>query len=231
MNRYPFDAIIFDLDGTLIDTETPDFEACKTLFTEYGAILTVEHWADLIVGHMDGYDYLFEELIRQGNNGVAKTDLWKRHRQLWTEFLLSTQLMPGVDSLLPKLQTLGFRMAVATASDRKWAVRWLSHFDLLPYFPVVASSDDIIHNKPAPDVYLFAAAKLKVQPDRCLVFEDSVAGVRAAKGAGMTVIAVPSQVTKSLNFSQSDGIMHGLQNITLDWLNSLADIDRKTLTA
>ena len=75
MKPPPFDAIIFDLDGTLIDTETADYTACKLLFQEFGATLTLEYWAARIVGIVDGYDELFDELIQWSHNGITKADL------------------------------------------------------------------------------------------------------------------------------------------------------------
>lgn len=222
MNTPSFEAIIFDLDGTLIDTESPDFEACQMLYNEFGMTLTLEHWAEKIVGRMDGYNDLFQELVRFSHNGVTTDDLWQRLRHLWTITLQNVQLMPGVESLLPTLQAAGYSLGLATASDQKWTGRWLTHFNLWPYFQAVAHSDDITHNKPAPDVYLFAASQLGVQPNRCLVFEDSLVGVQAAKAAGMTVVAVPSRVTQTLDFSQADGIINGLQNVTVAWIQQLA---------
>lgn len=224
MPNIPFDAVIFDLDGTLIDTEHPDFEACRMLYAEFGLSLNLEHWADTVVGRMEGYNILFEELIGWHKNGLTKDGLRQRLRYLWDITLEDVQLMPGVEPLLAQLHTANYSLALATASDQKWAMRWLTHFDLLPYFRVVANSDCITHNKPAPDVYLFAARQLGVQPERCLVFEDSVVGVQAAKAAGMTVVAVPSHVTRSLDFSQADVVTDGLQAVTLDWIEKLKGV-------
>jgi beta-phosphoglucomutase-like phosphatase (HAD superfamily) len=106
-------------------------------------------------------------------------------------------------------------MGVATASDHQWAERWLSHFSLQSYFQVVATSSDVPNNKPAPDVFLFAAAQLGVPPERCLVFEDSLAGTQAAKAAGMKVIAVLNHANKALTFSAADVIIEGLEGLTL----------------
>ena len=77
------------------------------------------------------------------------------------------------------------------------------------------------HNKPAPDVYLSAATKLSVEPTKCLVFEDSPFGIRAAKTAGMTVVAVPNIATRNLYLSQADAIVPSLQNVTVDWIEAL----------
>jgi HAD superfamily hydrolase (TIGR01509 family) len=216
-----FDAIIFDHDGTLVDTESPDFLACKMLFDEFGVPLTLEGWAAKAVGVTDGYNDLFQDVIQNRNDGISQADLWRRLQELWKITYEQVELMPGVNRLIPELEQTGYRLGVATASNRQWADRWLAHFDLLPYFQVIATSDDVVHNKPAPDVYLYAATELGVPPERCLAFEDSVAGVQAAKAAGMTAIAVPSHVTKSLDFSQADGTVWGLDNVTIAWIKEL----------
>jgi beta-phosphoglucomutase-like phosphatase (HAD superfamily) len=221
MKPPPFDAIIFDLDGTLIDTETADYTACQLLYQEFGATLTLEYWAARIVGIVDGYDELFDELIQWSHNGITKADLWQRINQLWDLTLQDLTLMPGVKNLLQILHTAGYPLAIATASDRAWADRWLTHFGLGSYFQAIATGDNIVNNKPAPDIYLFAAAQLGVQPKACLVFEDSQAGTRSAKAAGMTVVAVPSPITQSLDFSQADEIIFGLQNVSVEWIEAL----------
>lgn len=218
MNYRPYEAIIFDLDGTLIDTEGPDFEACQMLCQEFGLRLTLNQWAEKIVGRLDGYDELFVELIQHSNNGLTPVILKRHLREYWQITLQNVQLMPGVERLLAELEAAGYPLGLATASDQKWTSRWLTRFELRPYFKVTANRDHIIHNKPAPDVYLFAAAQLEVQPDRCLVFEDSIVGVQAAKAAGMTVVAVPGHVTRMLDFSQADTVIHSLQDVTVEWI-------------
>jgi HAD superfamily hydrolase (TIGR01509 family) len=223
MKKRPFEVIIFDHDGTLVDTESPDFQACKILCEEFGTTISLEQWAEKVVGHMDGYNYIFDEIIQTNNNGVTQTDLWRRLNELWIITLEIVELMPGVSTLLPQLKAAGYPLGVATASERDWAMRWLIHFDLESYFQVVVSGDDITHNKPAPDVYLYAATEFGVSPERCLVFEDSVAGMQSAKAAGMTVVAVPSHVTKSLDFSQADAIVEGLEKVTVDWIEEFGE--------
>lgn len=226
MTNLPFDAIIFDFDGTLIDTETADFTAWRMLYEELGAHLSLEPWAAAVVGIQDGYDLLFDDLIRHSKNGLTKADLRQRIHQLWNVTLQQMGLMPGVERLLPALHTAGYPLAIATASDRAWVNRWVGHFKLAPYFQTIATGEDVRRNKPAPDVFLLAAARLGFRPERCLVFEDSTAGARAAKSAGMTVVAVPSPITQSMDFSQADRIIAGLEQITLQWIEALGNDSR-----
>jgi HAD superfamily hydrolase (TIGR01509 family) len=224
MTHHSFDAIIFDFDGTLIDTETADFAACQMLYEELGLTLSLERWAAEVVGVQDGYNILFDELVRQSKNGLTKAGLWQRIHQLWELTLQDMGLMSGVEHLLPTLRTAGYPLAIATASDRAWVNRWLGYFKLASYFQTIATGDDVRHNKPAPDVFLLAADRLGIRPDRCLVFEDSMAGACAAKSAGMTVIAVPSPVTQSLDFSQADRVIAGLEQVTPAWIETLAEV-------
>lgn len=221
MNKLPFAALIFDHDGTLIDTETQDFRSCQTLFAEHDVDLTPQRWAEVVVGHFGGYDIIFDELIATKGAGLTSEMLWTRLRQLWRANFEATTLMPYVNQVIPALSTAGYRLAVATASDSRWANRWLTTFNLLAYFETIATKDHVTNNKPAPDVYLYAAQQLGVQPEACLVFEDSRAGVQAAKAAGMTVIAVPSPLTRSLDFSQADFMIDDLGRVTVDWLRQL----------
>jgi HAD superfamily hydrolase (TIGR01509 family) len=217
-----FEAIIFDHDGTLVDTESADFRACEALFEEYGQTLALEHWADVVVGHYAGYDIIFDELIAAAHQKKLTREILRRRlRALWQVNLANVALMPHAERVIHTLYQAGYPLGVATASDQKWVERWMGQFELLPYFSAIATKDQVTNNKPAPDVYLLAAEKLGVSPGRCLVFEDTLAGVRAAKGAGMTVMAVPSPLTKSLNFSQADGIINNLGGVTPEWVGML----------
>jgi HAD superfamily hydrolase (TIGR01509 family) len=215
-----FEAIIFDLDGTLIDTETADLRACQILYQEYGISITPEYWANHIVGHKDSVELVVADLMQRNGHTLNRAVLHQRFRELWSGKLDEITPMPGVIQLLPALQAQGYRLGVATASDRPWTYRWLNHFNLWPYFQIVATCDDVTHNKPAPDVYYFVAAQLHVAPERCLVFEDSLPGSNAAKAAGMTVVAVRHHTTQTLSFSRADRVINSLTEINVDWVNS-----------
>ena len=222
MNNNSFAAIIFDHDGTLVDTEQPDYEACRRMCLELGISLSQEVWADKVLGRMQGYNDLHQDIIEPHAPHFSNDDMWRRLHQLWPVTLKNTQLMPGVSQLLPQLKAHGYVLGVATAADRDWAHRWLGQFDLLPYFEVVASRSDVTNNKPAPDVYLHAAQKLGVAPQNCLVFEDSLTGATSAKAAGMTVVAVPNYAAGQ-DFSIADVIVDGLHNVTPHWIRALGD--------
>jgi HAD superfamily hydrolase (TIGR01549 family) len=221
MNKLPFEAVIFDHDGTLVDTASPDIKAWELLYQEVGAPFSLEHWAETAAGYAAGYETLLAELSR--GSAVSRKALRQRLEELWGLTFKRVELLPGVDDLLAQLRLAGFRLGVASASDRRWVDHWLSQFSLLPYFETITTIEDVSHNKPAPDLYLAAAAQLGVDPTDCLVFEDSPTGIRAARAAGMMVGAVPNIATKNLNLSQAHAIVPGLQNVTVAWIEQIAD--------
>ncbi|MBI1882239.1 MAG: HAD family phosphatase [Chloroflexi bacterium] len=220
MTKLPFDAIIFDHDGTLVDTERADLESCRILYQEHGVQFSEEYWAKHIVGYLGGYDVVLDDLAGRNGHGPTREAVWNRLKELWAITSETVELMPGVADLLPQLHALGYPLAVATASDREWVKRWFTQFDLWPYFQAIATSDDVARSKPAPDVYLFAAAQLGVKPERCLVFEDSLPGLSAAKAAGMTVVVNPALHTRTLDYSLADAVIDSWEIITPEWIES-----------
>lgn len=221
MTELPFDAIIFDHDGTLVDTERADLETCRILYQEHDVPFSIDYWAKHIVGYMGGYDRVLNDLTSRNGHGPTRARVLERFKELWDITSENVELMPGVIPLLAQLHAAGYPMAVATASDREWVKRWFTRFELWPYFQAIATGDDVVHNKPAPDVYLFAAAQLGVSPECCLVFEDSLPGVAAAKAAGMRVVAVSSPHTKQLDYSTADMIIDTLETVTTAWIETL----------
>ncbi|MHB6905330.1 HAD family hydrolase [Streptomyces sp. DB-54] len=216
---FDFDAVVFDLDGTLIDSVRPDFLACAALFEEYGAEFVPDFWAREVCGHVGGYTALFEVLRQRA--AVASTDAELRDRLAaqWDRFFTPEHvtLLPGAGDLLDELRSSGRKLAVASSSDREWVTRWLRHFAVERYFPVVVSGDDVARKKPDPLPYVRAAAELGVAPERCLAVEDSLAGVAAAKAAGCTVVAVPTRHTRHLDHASADHVVSDLHEVRRLW--------------
>lgn len=216
------EVIIFDNDGTLVETDIPDYLACKSLCEDLGLRLTPEIWIEHTLGELDVHSSLFNYLTQYHNNGsLTSENLWEHWHQLWSVNMKNVTLKPGAIELLSRLHISNYKLAVATSADRNWVNYWLKLFNLFSYFEIVVTKNDVIKNKPFPDVYLFVANYFGVYPCNCLVFEDSITGVKAAKSAGMKVIAVPTTITQISNFKQADFLIDSLEVVTVEWLDEI----------
>jgi HAD superfamily hydrolase (TIGR01509 family) len=207
-------ALIFDFDGTLLDTESPDMLAWQAVFEEHQVSLSLDLWYQNIgraPGTFDVYAHL-EALIERP---VVRDHVHGRYRARFLELLALEKLRDGVDSWLADAQDLGLDLAVASSSPRNWVTGHLEAFSLLDRFRVIRSRDDVVHAKPAPDLYLSALEGLGLQADEAIAIEDSPNGSVAAKAAGLYVIAVPNPVTRNLHFSQADLVLDSLADLTL----------------
>lgn len=183
------DALIFDFDGLILDTETPDFEILGGLYGEYGATLALEQWMTGLGTH-GAYDP-YAELLAVAGTTLDRDELALLHRRRYREKVEQQPLQPGIRELLATGRAAGMRLAVASSSDYAWVSGWLRHHQLDRAFDCIRTRNDVAHVKPAPDLFLAAAECLDVSPARCVVFEDSPNGMRAAAAAGMRCVAVP----------------------------------------
>ena len=206
-------ALIFDFDGLLVDTETPAFQSWQPLYAEYGHELPLETWQGAL-GTSEGFDPL-AHLAALVGRPLDRAALLAR-RQAAKHALSATQpLLPGAREILGQAHELGLPCAVASSSSRDWVQGWLSHHGIAGEFACVRTADDVELTKPAPDLFLSAAACLGVPPARCLVFEDSANGILAARAAGMPCVAVPGPITRRLVLPSADRVIESLDALPL----------------
>jgi len=218
-------ALIFDFDGLILDTETPQRESWREIYEAAEMQVSDEDWA-LLLGTSSEPEAAYELLERHLAGAVDRQalQLVRMHHEL--ELLELEVPLPGVRARIAEAQAAGLRLAVASSSEHAWVEGLLRKHKLLDAFDVVVCAEDVSATKPAPDLFLKALDLLHVAAEDALVFEDSVHGVTAAKAAGIYVVAVPNQVTRCLKFEEADRRIGSLADHTLDDLLGLAQSRR-----
>ncbi|HXE79592.1 MAG TPA: HAD-IA family hydrolase [Vicinamibacterales bacterium] len=220
MTYPPVQAVIFDFDGLIIDSETPLFEIWSAIYEEHGHQLTVEQWQHALGTHggFDPYEDLSTRLARTIDRETLAAHVRERH---WTR-CGSEPLLPGVLDRLEEAARLGLGAAVASSSPSAWVIPWMERHGLDRWVSVVCTRDHVARVKPAPDLFLLAAERLGVPPPSCLVFEDSPNGLRAAQAAGMRAVAVPNQLTRHLRLPVPCLVLDSLADRTLEEITALS---------
>jgi HAD superfamily hydrolase (TIGR01509 family) len=184
-------AVIFDNDGLTLDTEHTWTRAESMLYARYGTEFTLDHKREMLGTSGEKSALTMERHLAQPGRG---DELRVELRELVHAELDGTGVepMPGAVELIEALRAGGMPIGLATNSGREFATRALRAAGIYDHFDAIVSAEDVARPKPAPDVYLAAAAGAGAAPEDCVALEDSETGVTAAKAAGMTVIGVPS---------------------------------------
>src|SRR3989440_2646982 len=184
-----FRAVIFDLDGVLADSEPWWNEIDSKLLAAYGVTYRGEYHRKVLGV---SYRIAVEFYKKAFNLSVSIDELMQRRAEIATDFFANrVGLFPSARAVLQELRRMNLRLAVATSSVSASARPFLDRHQLTAFFDVIVTGDEIERGKPHPDIYLRAAEKLNVAADACLVIEDALAGIAAAKAAKMCVAAIP----------------------------------------
>jgi HAD superfamily hydrolase (TIGR01549 family) len=187
----PFRAVIFDLDGVLADSEPWWNKIDAKLLAEHSVNYHGECHRDVL-----GVSYrLAVEFYKKAFGISAPTEeLMRRRGEIATDFFAKrVGLFASAKAVVEELRQLNLRLAVATSSVSASARPFLDRHQLTPLFDVIITGDEIEHGKPAPDIYLRTVQKLGIAASACLVIEDSLSGIAAAKAAKMRVAAIPDR--------------------------------------
>jgi HAD superfamily hydrolase (TIGR01509 family) len=217
-------ALLFDFDGLILDTESSEFHSVGLIFSEHGLVLDRSEWQG-IIGTADHPHWT--ELLEQalGRPLEDRDAVIVRHREHHRVSVSAETVRPGVIDLLDEAAGAGVPAAVVSSSPASWVVGHLERLKLRDRFADVVTRDDLdgdrTRTKPAPDLYLLAAARVGAAPGACVVLEDSPNGVTAAVAAGMAVVAVPGPMTTGLDFSAADRVVSSLADVDLALLCDL----------
>jgi len=223
MSLKPVKAVIFDMDGVLVNTEPHHVIIERKLFAGLNLNITEEEHSSYMG---KATEVMWKEIIRKHNLPYKVQVLTDRNKKAIINYfseLKEIEVMPGVLNVLEGLYYKRIPLAVASSSDAETIKIILSRTDLSKYFLYKVSSALVERSKPAPDIFLYTAALLSVKAEYCLVIEDSANGIKAAKTAGMRCIAYtgkyPGTQDQSLadetinDFSQLEKILHKLTDL------------------
>ena len=190
-------AVVFDFDGIVLDSETPEYESHRQIYERCGVPLTVEDWCGAIGIWSEGHDQRrFETLCARASGAPTRDDYFAERQRIF-QALLPAEPMRGIRDLLVALDAAGIPAAIASTSPARWVVPAAERIGVRSLFEAIVTGDEVRRRKPAPDVYLEAARRLGVAPGDAVAIEDSGPGVTAARAAGMTVVAIPHRLTAS----------------------------------
>lgn len=219
MSATKLGAVVFDFDGTLVDTEWSIYQLAATAFTDFGIDLDVPTWAS-IVGLADGE--WWERLVDENGWAVDRDRWFAVYDALDRTFRDTLPAVDGAARLLDGLAREGVPLAVASSSSAEWVAGHLERLGLLDRFAVLAGADRTGGvGKPSPDVYVLACADLGVDPAACVAVEDTSHGIEAAHAAGLVCVAVPSRITRHTDLSAADLTVASLADLSVAALRDL----------
>lgn len=198
------EAILWDNDGVLVDTECLFFESTRTILATIGIEVSLEEFLDF---SMRQGRSAFELAVDRGWDKQQVANLKRERDVLYSEMLhAQTRVLPSVAETLNALHGR-VRMAVVTSSQRQ-------HFDLIHcnigltrYFEFVLAREDYARAKPNPEPYLLALERLRVKAENCLAVEDSERGLAAARAAGLRCLVIPNEITRDCSFHGATAIL------------------------
>jgi len=212
-------AVVFDFDGLILDTETSTFDAVTALFEEHDTRLDPELWLSFL-GSID-HPHWTEVLEDQLGRPVDRDELKRRRLETVTAVLAELAALPGVVQLIEELSGAGIAVGVASSSSAEWVHGHLGRLGLFDRFDSVSTGNEVERTKPAPDVYALACRRLGVSPRDSVAIEDSSNGCRAARAAGLAVVAVPLPFATSMDLSMADEVLDSVAELDVAALQRL----------
>lgn len=203
-------AVLFDHDGTLVDSEPIHFLLWKQVLDRYDISLTDKQYRDHYAGVPTPANA--KDIVRRFSLDESADVLIEKKNSAVHEYLQAQPfpLMPTARKTISSLHRRGLKLAVVTGASGSAAQATLQGYALQNYFSALVSGDDVKRSKPAPDCYLLALKQLEIIPSECIAIEDTEHGMKAAVGAGIPCIAIPTDMSRNHNFSDAIAVLDGL---------------------
>lgn len=212
-------AVIFDMDGLMVDTEPLYSQAMQQVAIKRGKSFTLELKQKMMGRVAIDSMRIFKEALRLDE---SPEEILEEREEIYGKLIADgVNPMPGLFKVLELLNKMGIKKAIASSSKRCWIELIINKLGIEKQFEIIVCGQEIERGKPNPDIYLLAAKKLNIRPEECLVLEDTVSGLTGAKAANMKCIAIPNQFTQGLDFSSADIILNSLEEINEEMLKTL----------
>jgi HAD superfamily hydrolase (TIGR01509 family) len=212
-NRPGLEAVVFDKDGVLADSEEINLRSAFEVFRAHGYELGPDDEPAIVGRHPVNYVPVlarrFDVTEAEQRRIIAEQD--SLYTRVWEE---EGRLLDGARETLDAVRRLGLDIGLATSSSRREVDAFLDRFDLAACFDVTLSLDDVTRPKPDPEIYVLAARRLGVTPPQMLVVEDSEHGVRAAKAAGAICVAVRTRYVRPESVGMADALLGSVGEVT-----------------
>ncbi len=203
-------AIIFDFDGTIIDTETAWYTVFKEAYAHYGVALSLEMYAKCLGTNLQAfnpYTYLVTHHHIKLDVEAFRASIQQSHAQLMEK----ETLRPGILTLLQQAKEAGLQIGLASSSSRQWIDQYVDKLGIQDFFDCYCTADTVTNVKPDPELYLQALKQLGVKGKEAIAIEDSPNGAQAAVAAGLYTVVIPNAITKQLPFGTGHHTMDTLE--------------------
>jgi HAD superfamily hydrolase (TIGR01509 family) len=212
--------VVFDMDGVLLDSEPLHHVAVNAILAEEGVEIPLDEYLGYVGTTLED---TWEDVTRRYK--LLRPYEYYRDRydtEILAMYESRSELLPGAAWLVEELKARGKRLAVASSSRTAWVTACLTNLGLLDSFDAIVTGDMVAHGKPDPEIYLKAAERLGLPPERCLAIEDAPKGVESAVRAGMLVVAVDTPYTAHLETPGAVARISGLDRFDLGWIDAAA---------
>ncbi|WP_141430892.1 HAD family phosphatase [Bacillus sp. 03113] len=214
-------AIIFDFDGTIIDTETAWYVAFRDAYKEHGVELTLEKYSECLGTSLHSFNP-YTYLSTHHNIPIDLDEFRKAIQARHTELMEQESIRPGVLNYLKEAKAAGFKIGLATSSHMDWVEKYVNQLGIEEYFDCYRTADHVENVKPDPTLYLQALEHLGVEANEAIAIEDSPNGSRAAVAAGIHTVVIKNTITKQLPFGTGHHTINSLEDHKLnDLIESL----------